>query len=557
MTTTCQRFSQPLSSATGSRGWWRLLGLVGTVQVAPVLCTSTLRWWAAWRLIPGVWGRQEPVEAGPRALRVARALALIAVAFGLIALGAPSDASAADDRPVIQVGTEGTYPPFTYVDPRTDELTGYDIDVMRAVAEEAGWDIRFVQAPFDSLFPALDSQRIDVIANQITINPEREARYLFTRPYTFSHGVIVTAADNDEITTLADLEGKKTAQSETSNWAQVARDAGADVQSVEGFAPAAELLVQGRVDAIVNDNIAVLDYLASTGSTDIKIAGDAGAEISKQALVFRQSDQELRDRADEAIATLQEDGTIAEISEEYFGADVSVEDSGEVDVQGSDTGRSRWDVVQDASWPMLKAVFIGTIPLTIISFCAGLIIALAAALARLSSIAWLALPARFYISVIRGTPLLVQLFIVFYGLGQVGINLPGFTAACLALSLNVGGYAAEIIRAAILSVPRGQSEAATTIGMDYRRTMRRIVLPQAARNAVPPLSNTLLSLVKDTSLASIVLVNELFRQANLAAAFSTEYLPIYTLAALYYWVICYLLTIGQHRLERRLNRYAV
>ncbi len=496
------------------------------------------------------------MEAGPGARWAARVLALVAVALGLLVLGAP--ASHADgDRPVVRVGTEGTYPPFTYVDPRTDQLTGYDIDVMRAVAKEAGWDLRFVQAPFDSLFPALDSQRIDVIANQVTINPERKARYLFTRPYTFSHGVIVTASGTKDITTLADLEGRKTAQSETSNWAQVARDAGADVQSVEGFAPAVELLVQGRVDAIVNDNIAVLDYLASTGSKDIRIAGDAGDEVSKQALVFRRSDPALRDQADKAIATLQKDGTIAKISKRYFDADVSVEDAGKVDLQGSDTGRSRWEVVRNASWPMLKAVFLGTIPLTVISFAAGLVIALAAALARLSSIRWLDLPARFYISVIRGTPLLVQLFLVFFGLGQVGIKLPGFAAACLALSLNVGGYAAEIIRAAILSVPRGQAEAATSIGMDYRQTMRRIVLPQAARNAVPPLSNTLLSLVKDTSLASIVLVNELFHQANLAASFSTEYLPIYTLAALYYWVICFLLSIGQHRLERRLNRYAV
>jgi His/Glu/Gln/Arg/opine family amino acid ABC transporter permease subunit len=499
----------------------------------------------------------EVVRVRPSSSWLLRALALVAVTFGLLATGAPAAVAADDgDRPVIRVGTEETYPPFTYRDPDTGEPTGYDIDVMKAVAEEAGWDLKFVQAPFDALFPALDADRIDVIANQVTINPERSARYLFTRPYTFSHGVIVTAADTDDITTLADLKGRKTAQSETSNWAQVARDAGADVQSVEGFAEAAELLVQGRVDAIVNDNIAVLDYLASTGSTDVKIAGDAGDEISKQALLFRQSDTDLRDQADEALATLQKDGTLAKISEQYFGADVSVENSGDVDVEGSDA-RTRWQVIQDAAGPMLKGVIKATIPLTIISFVVGLIIALATALARLSGIRWLNVPARIYISIIRGTPLLVQLFIAFYGLGQIGINLPSFTAACLALSLNVGGYAAEIIRAAILSVPRGQFEAATTIGMDYRQTMRRIVLPQAARIAVPPLSNSLLSLVKDTSLASIVLVPELFRESQLAAALSTEYLPIYTLAALYYWVICYLIALGQDGLERRLNRYAV
>ena len=210
--------------------------------------------------------------------------------MGLLAtvLLLPSGANAASsDEPVVRVGTEGTYPPFTYVDPRSQQLTGYDIEVIKAVADRAGWQLEFVQSPFDAIFPALDSNRIDVIANQVTINPEREARYLFSTPYTFSHGVVVTAADNDDIKGLDDLEGKTTAQSETSNWAQVARDAGAEVKSVEGFAEAAELLRQGRVDAIVNDNIAVLDYLASTGSKDIKIAGDAGDEVSQQALTFR------------------------------------------------------------------------------------------------------------------------------------------------------------------------------------------------------------------------------------------------------------------------------
>jgi His/Glu/Gln/Arg/opine family amino acid ABC transporter permease subunit len=487
--------------------------------------------------------------------RATTLLAVLAAAVGLAWLVAPAAvAEGGQDRPVLRVGTELTYPPFSYQE--DGEPTGYDIDVMRAVADEAGYDVEFVQAPFDALFPALDAGRIDVIANQVTINPEREASYLFTRPYTYSRGVIVTAAGTDDITTLDDLDGKVAAQSETSNWAQVARDAGADVESVEGFAQAAELLVQGRVDVIVNDNIAVLDYLASTGSDDIEIVGEADDEVSRQALVTRQDQQPLRDELDQALERLGADGTLAEISEGYFGADVSVEDGGEVEVEGSGKGRSTWDVLRDTAPRMLWGVVKGTIPLTIISFAAGLVLALLAALARMSSSALLRWPARAYISLIRGTPLLVQLFVVFYGLPEVGIKLPGFVAACLALSLNVGGYAAENIRSAILSVPRGQFEAAATIGMSYRLTMRRIVLPQAARIAVPPLSNTLLSLIKDTSLASVVLVTESFREAQIAASASTKFLALYLLAALYFWVICFVVSIGQGRLEKRLARYA-
>lgn len=493
-----------------------------------------------------------------------RPMLLLALLLGVL-LGTAGSAGADDsaddsgsgDRRVVRVGTEGTYPPFSYRDPDTDELTGFDVELIEAVGEEAGWDVQLVPAPFDSLFPALDSDRIDVIANQITIDAERSARYLFSTPYTYSHGVIVTATDTDDITTLADLDGRTTAQTASSNWAQVAREAGAKVEYVQDFGPGVELLIQGRVDAIVNDNIAVLDYLASSGTDEVKIAGNAGDETLEQALAFRKSDPELRDEANEALAALAEDGTLAEISEKYFGADVTVEEgSGDVDVKGSDTARSTFEVVQDSIWPLTRGLLKGTIPLTIIAFTFGMILAVAAALARLSSFRALDWIARAYISVIRGTPLLVQLFLVFYGLGQIGIKLDPYVAASLALSLNVGGYAAEVVRGSILSVPRGQYEAATVIGMDYWQSMRRIVLPQATRIAVPPLSNTLLSLVKDTSLASLVLVPELFRAAQTEASLSTEYLPLYALAALYYWVICYLISLGQGPLERRLSRYA-
>ncbi|WAM18821.1 ABC transporter permease subunit [Rhodococcus sp. JS3073] len=204
---------------------------------------------------------------------------------------------------------------------------------------------------------------------------------------------------------------------------------------------------------------------------------------------------------------------------------------------------------------MLKATVTMTIPLTIISFSIGLVIALLVALARISSIRPLSVIARFYVSIIRGTPLLVQLFIVFYALPQFGVVLDPFPAAVIAFSLNVGGYAAEVIRSAILSIPKGQWEAAQTIGMGYTTTLQRIVLPQAARVAVPPLSNTLISLVKDTSLASTILVTELLRVAQLAAAPTFDFFALYSVAALYYWVICIFLSAVQGRLEARLDRY--
>lgn len=214
-----------------------------------------------------------------------------------------------------------------------------------------------------------------------------------------------------------------------------------------------------------------------------------------------------------------------------------------------------WGLIQDTAWPMLVALAKVTIPLTALSFVLGLVLALFVALARMSSRKYFSMPARAFISAVRGTPLLVQLSLIYFGLPQFGIQIDPFPSAVLAFSINVAGYAAEVIRASILSIPKGQWEAGTTIGMDYGTTLRRIVLPQASRMAVPPLSNTLISLLKDTSLASVILVSEMFRVAQVAAAQSFQFFTLYLLAAAYYWVVCLVLSFAQGRLEARFDRY--
>ncbi|MFD4421050.1 amino acid ABC transporter permease [Agromyces sp. NPDC058484] len=216
---------------------------------------------------------------------------------------------------------------------------------------------------------------------------------------------------------------------------------------------------------------------------------------------------------------------------------------------------SGWQLFLESFWPIVWGGVSGTIPLALASFVIGLVLALGVALARLSKNRVLSGAARFYVSVIRGTPLLVQLFVIFYGLPAIGLLIDPWPSAIIAFSLNVGGYAAEVIRAAILSVPKGQWEAGYTIGMSSSTTLRRIILPQAARVSVPPLSNTFISLVKDTSLASLILVTELFRVAQQIAAFSQEFMLLYLEAALVYWLFCLALSSGQSVIERRLDRY--
>lgn len=214
-----------------------------------------------------------------------------------------------------------------------------------------------------------------------------------------------------------------------------------------------------------------------------------------------------------------------------------------------------WPLAMQSFWPILQGGLIYTIPLAVVSFIFGLVIAMTMAILRLSHYKLLQGIARVYISIIRGTPLLVQLAIIFYGLPDLGIEVSPFFGAVIALSMNVGGYAAETIRASILSVPKGQWEAGYTIGMGYFQTLRRIILPQAARVSVPPLSNTFISLVKDTSLASTITVTELFRRAQEITATSYDFLLLYSEAALIYWIFCFILSVFQGRIESRLDRF--
>ncbi|WP_421505273.1 amino acid ABC transporter permease [Erwinia rhapontici] len=206
----------------------------------------------------------------------------------------------------------------------------------------------------------------------------------------------------------------------------------------------------------------------------------------------------------------------------------------------------------DSFWPMLYAGVTFTIPLTLVSFALGLSLGFIVALARLYGPKPLQYIVRFYVWLIRGTPLLVQLFLIFYALPGVGITLDAFPAAVIGFTLNIGAYTSEVIRATLLSVPKGQWEAAHSISMNWVQALRRIIIPQAARIAVPPLSNTFISLVKDTSLASVITVPEMFLAAQRIAAVTYQPLILYTEAAIIYLLISSVLSALQTRLENKL-----
>ena len=214
-----------------------------------------------------------------------------------------------------------------------------------------------------------------------------------------------------------------------------------------------------------------------------------------------------------------------------------------------------WSLLADSFWKILLPGLTATIPLTVISFAFALIIATVTALIQFARVPVLRTIARFYIWIVRGTPLLVQLFVIFFGLPKIGVVLSPFPAAIIVFAINTGAYDAETVRAALESVPRGQLEAGECVGMTYWQTMRRIVLPQAMRTAFPSLSTSLIALVKDTSLAANITVAEMFMTTQRIVARTYEPLALYIEVGLIYLLFSTFLTWLQGWGEKKLNVY--
>lgn len=212
-------------------------------------------------------------------------------------------------------------------------------------------------------------------------------------------------------------------------------------------------------------------------------------------------------------------------------------------------------ILLDSFWKILLPGLTMTIPLTVLSFSIAMVIAIVTALVQFANVRVFKQIARFYIWVIRGTPLLVQLFVVFYGLPKIGILIEPFPAALLVFSINEGAYCSETIRAALESVPAGQLEAGYCAGLSYLQTIRRIILPQAMRTAFPPLSNSLIALVKDTSLAANITVTEMFMVTQRIVARTWEPLALYIEVGVVYLLFCTILTKLQRIGEKKLNAH--
>ena len=238
------------------------------------------------------------------------------------AVGSDQSLAKVQKAGVITFGTEGTYKPFSFHADGGGDLTGFDVEVARAVAGKLGVKAAFAETQWDAIFAGLDAGRFDAITNQVSITPERQAKYEFSTPYTVSTGVVVVKADNTSITSFDSLKGKTTAQSLTSNWYKLAQSSGANVQSVEGWAQSVALVQQGRVDATINDKLTYLDYVKTNGQSGLKIAAET-TDKSQSAVALKKGATALTQAVDKALQQLADDGTLTSISQKYFGADVT------------------------------------------------------------------------------------------------------------------------------------------------------------------------------------------------------------------------------------------
>ena len=224
---------------------------------------------------------------------------------------------------VLVIGTEGTYAPNSYHDEK-DNLTGFDVEVARAIAGKLGVEAKFVEAEWDSLFASMDAGRVDVVINEVEYSQERAEKYDFSAPYTYVHGALLVAADNDDITSFDDLNGRKAAQNLTSSWGQMAESYGAEIVGVDAIAQTMEQIVTGRADATLNAETAFYYYLTVHPDTPVKIVATTDSTTSSRVPVPK-GNERLLAAIDQALEELRADGTLSELSQTFFGSDITSE----------------------------------------------------------------------------------------------------------------------------------------------------------------------------------------------------------------------------------------
>lgn len=444
--------------------------------------------------------------------------------------------------------------PYVYEDSaQGGRLTGFEVDIAAALARELGVRPQFVQNDWTALVPSLERGTFDIILNGLEVTPSRVGRVRFTRPYYVFGARLMARRDDPSVTaSLSALRGRRVGTLAATFSFDLLRTAGAEIVPYEGVEEPYVDLTQRRTDAVLLDDIIAARY--GEPRSELRVVGDIAEGY--YAIAVRNEEADLHRAVDDALGRIAASGELQRILTRA-GIHNARQDRlarwGEVDQQrmlGATSHRQRLGVSHlrlflRGAWVTLKVSVLGmalAIPL-------GLLLAVS----RRYGPPLLGRLAGAYVELYRGTPVLLQLYVLYYGLADI-VRLDAMTAAVVGLGMNYAAYEAEVYRAGLGAVPKGQMEAALALGMSLPMALRRVILPQAMRVALPSVTNDFIALLKDSSLVSVITVVELTKQMTITAVDVRSWVVPGALCALMYFAMSYPLSVWARRMEERLAR---
>jgi len=438
--------------------------------------------------------------------------------------------------------------PYLYEDPKDpSHIIGFEVDIMNAIARRLGVRATMKQYNWSNLVPSLERGDFDIILNGLEATTERQERILLSAPY-FTYAETLAVRRGSPYHSVFELVGKRVATLNQTYAHDILRMLPLEPVLYEGNEEPYIDLAQGRVQAVLLDNIIAERYGCVATKPDVVCLPN---DVARGTYVvgMRKDDKELKEAIDGALAAMRADGELERILRKANLWDARQVADAPAAVQAGERSRSfDGDMLMqfvDAAWVTLK--------ITALSFLLAVPIGILLAVMRLYGDPVSRGLARGYIELFRGTPVLLQLFVLYYGLAPY-YSLDPLTAAVLGLGLNYGAYEAEVYRAALLAIPRGQTEASKALGMSPNQTLRHVLLPQALRLALPPMTNDFVSMLKDISLVSVITVIELTKRMSIAAVDLRGWLVPGIACAAFYLALSLPLSELARRLERRLAR---
>jgi len=487
-------------------------------------------------------------------------LKFVLILMSLATYLAPISAASRDEN-VLIVGANIGNVPWEFQD-TAGELIGFEIDLVNEVAKRLNREIEIINIPFNGLFSAVQSSRIDIAISSITITEQRLTSVSFAQPYYDSDQSLTIRSDSN-ITSVNDLQDEVVAVDTGSTgdiWASENQQQYGfkEIRRYEGIAPAALDLQIGRVVGYISDIPAMQYYTKDKPELKVVERIRTGGSYS---MMFRKDD-ELALSVNEIITTLKQEGLVNELHNKWFG--VLAEESTSTAKVTALPGVKAGLLLNFMDTFLNKAVFVETLPMLLLgltttlklglaSIVIGLFFGLLLALNRLYAPAIVRVIAKVYIDVFRSIPLLVLLIVIFYALPFVGISLSPFTAAATALIIVSSAYTAEIFRSGIEAIPKGQFEASQALGLSFAHMMKDVILPQATRIVIPPLTNNSINVIKDTALASVVAMPDLLKQATQAQAIAANPTPLIAAAGIYLLVLLPMVLAVSH-LEKKYSK---